>query len=468
MSVFHLKYRPSKIKDLDLVEVSDKLTKILESKDMPQSWLFAGPKGSGKTSAARILAKAINCLDPDGVEPCDKCKNCLEIARGNSLDIIEIDGASHGKVDDVRDLKDIAYLSPVNLKKKVIIIDEVHMLTKEAFNALLKVLEEPPKNLIFVLCTTDDNKIPETVLSRLCQVRFVKGDEKSLRKSLNKIIKGEKIEIDDEVIDLIVTKSDGSFRNLQRNFNEIFLQVGKKITLADVENYLIKNGEYTGEMLEQDLKVGEVEIIFQKLEKMAESGTNFMDLRDGWLLYFQKKLLSFYGIGNKSEGLDLLEVKRMVDLLVEAGKKEKLTTIGQLPLEISVLEFFGEKKEVVILKREEVKKEIEEVVNDVEEIAKKWGEVLVAVKPYNHSVEAFLRAARPKSMSGNNLVLEVFYKFHKERLEEPKNRQIVMVGLEKVLGRGIDFKCILTEIKIKKFEDTKNIDEKQKAEEIFV
>jgi len=229
MSVFHLKYRPSKIKDLDLVEVSDKLTKILESKDMPQSWLFAGPKGSGKTSAARILAKAINCLDPDGVEPCDKCKNCLEIARGNSLDIIEIDGASHGKVDDVRDLKDIAYLSPVNLKKKVIIIDEVHMLTKEAFNALLKVLEEPPKNLIFVLCTTDDNKIPETVLSRLCQVRFVKGDEKSLRKSLNKIIKGEKIEIDDEVIDLIVTKSDGSFRNLQRNFNEILEKCWNRI-----------------------------------------------------------------------------------------------------------------------------------------------------------------------------------------------------------------------------------------------
>ena len=163
MSVFHLKYRPSKISELDLVDVSDKLTKILESKDMPQSWLFAGPKGSGKTSAARILAKAINCLDPDGVEPCDKCKNCQEIARGNSLDIIEIDGASNRGVDDIRSLKESAYLSPINLKKKVVIIDEVHMLTKEAFNALLKVLEEPPKNLIFILCTTDDNKIPETV-----------------------------------------------------------------------------------------------------------------------------------------------------------------------------------------------------------------------------------------------------------------------------------------------------------------
>ena len=232
MSVFHLKYRPSKISELDLVDVSDKLTKILASKDMPQSWLFTGPKGSGKTSAARILAKAINCLDPVGVEPCDKCKNCKEISKGNSLDIIEIDGASNRGVDDIRSLKESVYLSPINLLKKVVIIDEVHMLTKEAFNALLKVLEEPPKNLIFVLCTTDDNKIPETVMSRLCQIRFVKGDKDSLKKSLDKIIKGEKIEIEEEAINLILEKSDGSFRNLQRNFNEIFLQTGKNIEVT--------------------------------------------------------------------------------------------------------------------------------------------------------------------------------------------------------------------------------------------
>ena len=455
MSVFHLKYRPNKISELDLTDVSDKLTKILGSKDMPQSWLFAGPKGSGKTSAARILAKSINCLDPDGVEPCDKCKNCKEIMRGNSLDIIEIDGASNRGVDDIRNLKDSAYLSPINLKKKVVIIDEVHMLTREAFNALLKVLEEPPKNLIFVLCTTDDNKIPETVLSRLCQIRFIKGNRESLKKSLNKIIKGEKIEIDEDAINYILEKSDGSFRNLQRSFNEIFLQLGDKISLKDTVEYLSKNGEYEGKNLEEDLMVGEVEVILEKLEKMAGDGVNFSDLREKWLGYFQTKMLSFYGIGNKDNGgLDLIAIKKIIDLLIEAGGREKLTEIGQLPLELVIVEIITNNqiprnKQLPITKFQETNGK-EEIVNDVvtsevTEITNRWGEVLVAVKPFNHSVEAFLRAARPYSMKNGVLTLEVFYKFHKERLEEAKNKQIVMMGLEKVLGKGIEFKCVLTE-----------------------
>lgn len=461
MSVFHLKYRPNKISELDLTDVSDKLTKILGSKDMPQSWLFAGPKGSGKTSAARILAKSINCLDPDGVEPCDKCKNCQEIMRGNSLDIIEIDGASNRGVDDIRNLKDSAYLSPINLKKKVVIIDEVHMLTREAFNALLKVLEEPPKNLIFVLCTTDDNKIPETVLSRLCQIRFIKGNKESLKKSLNKIIKGEKIKIDEDAINYILEKSDGSFRNLQRNFNEIFLQTGKKISLKDIEGYLLKNGEYEGKNLEEDLMAGEVEVILEKLEKMAGDGVNFADLREKWLQYFQTKMLSFYGLGTKSDGLDLISIKKIIDLLIEAGGREKLTEIGQLPLEMVIVDFLGKKSTLSTEHRapstedREQKKEKERenmVTGEVAEIANKWGEVLMAVKPFNHSVEAFLRAARPYSMKNGVLTLEVFYKFHKERLEEAKNRQIVMVGLEKVLGKGVEFKCVLIENKKNNFQ----------------
>ena len=461
MSVFHLKYRPNKISELDLTDVSDKLTKILGSKDMPQSWLFAGPKGSGKTSAARILAKSINCLDPDGVEPCDKCKNCQEIMRGNSLDIIEIDGASNRGVDDIRNLKDSAYLSPINLKKKVVIIDEVHMLTREAFNALLKVLEEPPKNLIFVLCTTDDNKIPETVLSRLCQIRFIKGNKESLKKSLNKIIKGEKIKIDEDAINYILEKSDGSFRNLQRNFNEIFLQTGKKISLKDIEGYLLKNGEYEGKNLEEDLMAGEVEVILEKLEKMAGDGVNFADLREKWLQYFQAKMLSFYGLGTKSDGLDLISIKKIIDLLIEAGGREKLTEIGQLPLEMVIVDFLGKKSTPSTEHRapstedREQKKEKERenmVTGEVAEIANKWGEVLMAVKPFNHSVEAFLRAARPYSMKNGVLTLEVFYKFHKERLEEAKNRQIVMVGLEKVLGKGVEFKCVLIENKKNNFQ----------------
>ena len=142
MPVFHLKYRPKTLSELDLSDVADKLRNLIEAKDMPQSFLFSGPKGAGKTSAARILAKIINCEDKKDGEACGKCDNCKEIEANRAIDIIEMDAASNRGIEDVRSLKDKSYLSPTKLKYKVFIIDEVHMLTKEAFNALLKLIEE--------------------------------------------------------------------------------------------------------------------------------------------------------------------------------------------------------------------------------------------------------------------------------------------------------------------------------------
>jgi DNA polymerase-3 subunit gamma/tau len=260
MAVFHLKYRPLKIEDLDLPDVAETLTKILSGDEVPQSFLFAGPKGAGKTSAARILARAVNCEKKSGVEPCGKCDSCNEILKGSSLDIIEIDAASNRGIDDVRVLKEKAYLLPSKLKKKVFIIDEVHMLTKDAFNALLKLIEEPPKHTLFILCTTDPEKIPDTVLSRLIRIDFRKGVKKELNKSLKKIIEGEKIEIDKETIDLIVEKSDGSFRNLQRTLNEIYLNFGKKISFEDAKKFfLAKSGSYLEEEFEDDFPYTETQ-----------------------------------------------------------------------------------------------------------------------------------------------------------------------------------------------------------------
>jgi DNA polymerase-3 subunit gamma/tau len=443
--------------ELDLPDVSEKLKKLLEAKEIPQTWLFAGPKGCGKTSAARIVARAINCLKPQGVEPCNECLNCKEILKGNSLDILEIDAASNRGIDDVRSLKEGAYLSPSRLKKKVMIIDEVHMLTREAFNALLKLLEEPPKDLFLILCTTDEEKIPDTVLSRLSRVNFTRGKEADLMSSLKKIIDGEKIKIEPAAIKLLISRSDGSFRNIQRSFNEVFLEVGKNISVKDMSEFLEKSGEYQGEEIEKDLMKNSGKEILNKLQKLAIMGANFGTLREKWVDYFQKKLLSFYGVGEKStEGLNMVEVIRWLSLLIEAGKKEKLTELSQLPLQLAVVEFLGEKKVIVIEpkvadvepKREEPK--ITKRSNDkvsLEEVEKKWSQVLAAVKPYNHSVEAFLRAARPEKIKDGVLVLGVFYKFHKERLEENKNRKIVNAGLAEVLGDEIEFECLLTENK---------------------
>lgn len=480
MSVFHLKYRPATFSDLDLVDVAETLKKILQAKDIPQSFLFSGPKGAGKTSAARILAKAVNCLDLKDGEPCGECENCKEIEKGNSLDIIEIDAASNRGIDDIRSLKDKAYLLPSRFSKKVFIIDEVHMLTKDAFNALLKLIEEPPKHTIFILCTTDSEKIPETVLSRLIKIDFRKGEKKELLNSLKKIIKGEKIEIDEETINFVLEKSDGSFRNLQRTFNEIYLQLGNKLGFGEVKDFFgNKSGGYNEADFENDLNEGKTKIILEKLEKMANDGVDFSLFLQELINYFQKKLLIFFGVGvGKNEGLNLNETEFLINLLIKAAKQEKDVEIEQLPLELAVVDFClqkngGKVKEQEIKPEIKPEKKIEEIkiveelkdpvitevmadeeeillivdnsdINfDLSQIEEKWGNLLMAVKPFNHSVEAFLRAARPSSIKGKNLTLEVFYPFHKERLEEIKNRKIVEEGLTKVFGKDLCFDCVL-------------------------
>jgi DNA polymerase-3 subunit gamma/tau len=473
MSVFHLKYRPQKLSDLDLADVAEKLKKYLSAKEIPQSFLFAGPKGAGKTSAARILAKVINCEDKKDGEACEVCDSCKEILSGRSMDIIEMDAASNRGIEDVRNLKEKAYLSPSKLKYKVFIIDEVHMLTKDAFNALLKLIEEPPKHTIFILCTTDAEKIPDTVLSRLIKVDFRKGGKEELKRSLEKIITGEEVKIESETVDFILEKSDGSFRNLQRSFNELVLSLGKELSLNQVENfYSKKSGSYSEEDFENDLVSKKVKSILEKLEKMADDGVDFVSFRENLLAYFQKKLLAHFDIGQSKLKMDLKSLEVWINLLIRAAKQEKETEIDQLPLELAVIDFLGDvennghdskeiekPKEVVeSKKKDDVVEAVKPILEEVDEakvvtidvtgltidkIIESWGVILMTVKPFNHSVEAFLRASRPLELDGRKLVLEVFYPFHKDRLEEARNRKIVEEGLLKVLGVELAFECIL-------------------------
>ena len=230
------------------------------------------------------------------------------------------------------------------------------MLTKDAFNALLKLIEEPPKHTIFVLCTTDAEKIPDTVLSRLVRVDFRKGGKNELISSLKKIIEGEGIEIAKEAIDFIVEKSDGSFRNLQRNFNELYLQLGKKLKTEDVfKFYLDKSGSYSEEDFDKDLNNGEIKLILEKLEKMAIDGVDFSSFRLKLMNFFQKKILAFYGIGDsvKQNGLNLEESEFFMNLLIKASKIEKDVEIDQLPMELAVVDF-GETKRGGVKKNEEI------------------------------------------------------------------------------------------------------------------
>ncbi|MCW1948949.1 MAG: DNA polymerase III subunit gamma/tau [Candidatus Shapirobacteria bacterium] len=462
MSVFHLKYRPQKLSDLDLADVADRLRKYLSVKEIPQSFLFAGPKGAGKTSAARILARLINCEDKIEGEACGVCDNCKDILSGRSMDIIEMDAASNRGIEDVRSLKEKAYLSPTKLKYKVFIIDEVHMLTKDAFNALLKLIEEPPKHTIFILCTTDAEKIPDTVLSRLIRVDFRKGGREELKRSLEKIITGEEVRITTEAIDFILDKSDGSFRNLQRSFNELVLSLGKELSLNQIEDFYSKrSGSYSEEDFENDLIGKEIKKILGKLEKMADDGVDFVVFRENLLVYFQKKLLAYFNVGNEKVKMDLKALESWINLLIRAAKQEKETEIDQLPMELAVIDFLGDiedkncnpkeiekQKETEDLKKNDKLDGVKVVTIDVaglniDKVMESWGNILMTVKPFNHSVEAFLRASRPVELDGRKLVLEVFYPFHKDRLEEARNRKIVEEGLLKVLGVELAFECVL-------------------------
>jgi DNA polymerase III subunit gamma/tau len=467
MSVFYLKYRPAKLSELDLVEVGEKLKNFIEAKEMPQSFLFSGPKGAGKTSAARILAKTINCGNRKNGEACGSCDNCEEIGKNKAIDIIEMDAASNRGIEDIRNLKEKAYLLPSKLKYKVFIIDEVHMLTKDAFNALLKLIEEPPKHTIFILCTTDAEKIPETVLSRLVRVDFRKGEKDDLRRSLQKIIKGEKIKIDEKTIDFVVDKSDGSFRNLQKDFNELVLTIGENLLFEEVEKFYVgKSGNYMPIDFEKDLLRGEVKVILEKIEKMAADGIDFVLFRGSLLNYFQKKLLACFDIGKEKCEMSLNDLENWISLLIRASKQEKETEIDQLPLELAVVDFLKDFKKVSTKEIEEIEENKPDFIENSDEtkdevvtidvtglslnkVEEAWGNVLMAVKPFNHSVEAFLRAARPIKLEGRNLTLEVFYPFHKDRLEEVKNREIVEQGILKVLGVELIFDCVLAKNKKK-------------------
>jgi DNA polymerase III subunit gamma/tau len=202
---------------------------------LAHAYLFVGPRGTGKTSTARILAKAINCtnLGADG-EPCDACPACVSIRDGRALDVIEIDAASHGAVEDARDLVMRALTSPSELRKRVYIIDEVHMLSSHAFNALLKLIEEPPDHVVFILATTDTHKVPATIISRTQRHDFRRLPEATIVGKLRRIVETEGIEADDDALALIARLADGGMRDAESLLDQVISYADARLTQADV------------------------------------------------------------------------------------------------------------------------------------------------------------------------------------------------------------------------------------------
>ena len=221
-------WRPKNFKDMVGQEhVTKTLINALVQNKVAHAYLFSGPRGTGKTTTAKVLAKALNCEHRDGVEPCNQCASCLSIDQGSAMEVFEIDAASNRGIDEIRDLRDKVRLSAGESKYKVYIIDEVHMLTTEAFNALLKTLEEPPERVVFILATTEVHKIPLTILSRVQRFEFHRIPLEQINKHLDKVCQTIGREVEPEALQIIAQKSEGGLRDALSILDQCLLLDGR-------------------------------------------------------------------------------------------------------------------------------------------------------------------------------------------------------------------------------------------------
>ncbi|MBI5127095.1 DNA polymerase III subunit gamma/tau [Candidatus Roizmanbacteria bacterium] len=339
--MFYLKYRPKTVSEIDNSRVKETIKKILESKNLPHAFLFIGQKGTGKTSAARIFAKAVNCLNKkeDQIEPCNRCVNCLSIASSSYTDVIEMDAASNRGIEEIKNLiKETSFL-PMSGRYRVFIIDEAHMITSDGFNALLKTLEEPPESAIFILATTNLEKLPKTIVSRCVKVNFGKGLKADIVSMLKRVGQNEKLNYQNDFYSLIAHHSDYSFRDAAKILEEVSMQKIK--TVDELESFLGIRGK--NDLLEI-IEKKDSKKTFIWIEEFAQNGGNFKNLIEDILEELRVQLLIKKGVkieDEKTSVLTLTEISRLIKLLMEAYQLLRSTPIESLPLEIALVEFYN-------------------------------------------------------------------------------------------------------------------------------
>lgn len=303
-------YREYRPKTFDEVLGQEQVTEVLKNQVknnlISHAYIFSGTRGTGKTSCAKILARAVNCLNPQNGSPCNECENCKMILSEESFDIVEMDAASNRRIEDIRNLRDKVIFPPANLKYKVYIIDEAHMITNEGFNALLKIMEEPPKHLVFILATTEIEKIPQTILSRCQRFEFNRMDSKYIIENIKKITNDLGVKIDEESLVELANEADGAMRDALSNLDQV-LSLGKKeITIDD---------------LVVDLGLADRRKIFYLVEKIIEN-----DYKKSLKLYREitkDKVIAGVFKDIQNQFRNLLYIKEGLDDFVEETVESK-------------------------------------------------------------------------------------------------------------------------------------------------
>lgn len=329
----YLKYRPRTIEELDLSGVRKTLGDIVKANKIAHAYLLTGPRGAGKTSTARVLARIVNCEKNSEKlgEPCNKCAACKSILDSSAVDVIEIDAASNRGIDDIRELKEKIRLSPAILPKKVYIIDEVHMLTTEAFNALLKTLEEPPSHSLFILCTTELHKVPETIISRCVQIQFTKATSVEMQRSFARVLDGEKAKAEEGALAYLSKAVDGSFRDGVKILDQVISSTAY-VKLADIEQVVSGSVGFKIAGMVAALCQKNVKESLNSLNEATGNGVDLTYLLVSLMRGLRDKLLA--GEVDSS-------VTKLIFSLDEVARRLSTSLDGELLIQVVIVEWCG-------------------------------------------------------------------------------------------------------------------------------